>query len=45
MHLKNMILGELKIGEHQAKCRALLPNIVKDQKPHRHIHDDFLLIT
>ena len=25
--LKNIILGQLKIGEHQAKCRALAPTI------------------
>ena len=23
-HLKNMILGQLKMGEHQAKCRTLV---------------------
>ena len=24
MRLENIILGQLKIGEHQAKCRALV---------------------
>ena len=39
MLLENMILGQ--IGEHHAKCRAVLLNIVKNQRPHVHIHDDF----
>ena len=31
MRLENMILSQLKIGEHQAKCRALVTSYLNQE--------------
>ena len=35
-HMKNMVLGQLKMGEHQEKCRALPSTHMTPKQPLRY---------